>query len=542
MYRQHYSTRETAQSEVIPGKDMVENSAGGYSFAVDDWVRLDRFLILGSEGGSYYASEKKLTIENANAVQRCIQSDGLRVVNRIVEISKDGRAPKNDPALFALAMCAGMGNDETRQKALDVLPEVARIGTHLFHFLEYVEGFRGWGRGLRRAVSNWYNDMPVLKLAYQALKYQRRDGWSHRDALRLSHPIADTTIRDALYRYIVGKDSNIAQHLSLIDAFEQAGQSDSKRQIRGLIEENNLSREMIPTKWLNEPEIWGALLPKMPLTALIRNLGKMTSIGLLKPMSSEVSTATGKITNLDYIRKSRLHPLSILVALKIYSQGHGMKGSLKWEPVGAIVDALDKAFYLSFGNVKPTGKRTMLALDVSGSMSANIAGMPLSCRSASAALAMVTAKTESQYMVTMFSSAGSNFKSLIDSGNNFGWYDLGISELPISPNQRLDDIEKSISNLPFGGTDCALPMLYALKRDIKVDTFIIYTDSETWAGHIHPIQALQEYRKITNIPAKLIVVGMVSNGFSIADPDDNGMLDCVGFDTSVPQIISDFSR
>jgi 60 kDa SS-A/Ro ribonucleoprotein len=35
---------------------------------------------------------------------------------------------------------------------------------------------------------------------------------------------------------------------------------------------------------------------------------------------------------------------------------------------------------------------------------------------------------------------------------------------------------------------------------------------------------------------------MVSNGFSIADPADPGMLDVVGFDTATPQLISDFAR
>lgn len=38
---------------------------------------------------------------------------------------------------------------------------------------------------------------------------------------------------------------------------------------------------------------------------------------------------------------------------------------------------------------------------------------------------------------------------------------------------------------------------------------------------------------------KLVVVGMVSNGFSIADPDDAGMLDVVGFDAAAPQVIAD---
>lgn len=39
-----------------------------------------------------------------------------------------------------------------------------------------------------------------------------------------------------------------------------------------------------------------------------------------------------------------------------------------------------------------------------------------------------------------------------------------------------------------------------------------------------------------------VVVGMTSNGFTLADPNDRGMLDVVGFDTTVPAVIADFVR
>ena len=180
------SRTSTPQNEPIPGSNQVPNSGGGYSWAVDDWVRLDRFLILGSEGGTYYIKESALTRENAEAVARCIAEDGERTVARIVEVSEAGRAPKNDPAIFALALCAALGDPATKRAAFDALPRVCRTGTHLFHFAQFVDGLRGWGRGLREAVAAWYA-MPPAKLALQAIKYQQRDGWAHRDLLRLAH-------------------------------------------------------------------------------------------------------------------------------------------------------------------------------------------------------------------------------------------------------------------------------------------------------------------------------------------------------------------
>jgi 60 kDa SS-A/Ro ribonucleoprotein len=68
----------------------------------------------------------------------------------------------------------------------------------------------------------------------------------------------------------------------------------------------------------------------------------------------------------------------------------------------------------------------------------------------------------------------------------------------------------------------------------------VLTDSETWAGAVHPAQALHRYRDGMGIGAKLVVVAMTSSGFSIANPDDGGMLDVVGLDATVPQLIRDF--
>ena len=93
----------------------------------------------------------------------------------------------------------------------------------------------------------------------------------------------------------------------------------------------------------------------------------------------------------------------------------------------------------------------------------------------------------------------------------------------------------------MGGTDCAQPMLYAIEKDLLVDVFIVYTDCETWAGPVHPSEALKRYRQQSGIEdAKLIVCAMTSNGFTLADPEDKGMLDMAGFDAAAPNIIAQF--
>src|SRR5829696_10446896 len=101
-YLKRHGTRRVPQWVPIPGSDQVPNSAGGFAWAVDEWTRLRRFLVLGSEGGSYYASQWKLTRENALSIESCVRAGGKRAVEEIVRVSEEGLAPKNDPALFAL--------------------------------------------------------------------------------------------------------------------------------------------------------------------------------------------------------------------------------------------------------------------------------------------------------------------------------------------------------------------------------------------------------------------------------------------------------
>jgi 60 kDa SS-A/Ro ribonucleoprotein len=156
-------------------------------------------------------------------------------------------------------------------------------------------------------------------------------------------------------------------------------------------------------------------------------------------------------------------------------------------------------------------------------------------RVGSAAMALITAAVEPNHEFVAFTNGP--YRSA-HSARGFG---SGISSIAISPRSRLDHVVKAVSDLPFGGTDCALPMVWAAENKVPVDIFCVYTDSETWAGDIHPVQALRAYRHKMGIGAKLVVIGMVSNGFSIADPDDGGMLDVVGFDTATPSVIADFA-
>jgi 60 kDa SS-A/Ro ribonucleoprotein len=518
--------------------NQVPNNAGGYTFTVTPEQKLLRFLILGTEGGTYYQDEKKHTKDNYESVKALIRSDyGPEVPELVFKVSDENRAPKNEPAILVLAACTVFGSDVTRRAAYAVLPNVCRIPTHLFHFLSYRKAMReGNGkkgalgsRGSRRAVAQWYQVRAPQNLAYTTAKYQQRDGWSNRDVLRLARPHPDQTVHSQVPTWndvtkcVIGKGDR--SQIPVLAAIDEC-HSDGLPLSRGLelIRQFNLSHEMLPSAVLKLPEVWEAFLESgIGYTALIRNLGRMGSLDLLTQGSNASKRVLELLANTEEMKKKRVHPLAILQAGAIYESGKGIKGDLTWKPNQRIVDGLTDAFYAAFDQVPSTGKRFYLACDVSASMEwGPIAGMPpITPQIGAAVMALLTMKREQASMIYGFSN--------------------DLVEVPISPRMRLDAVIQTMAGIPMGGTDCSAPMLHALRDKLAVDTFVVYTDNETWAGSIHPHIALEQYRQKMGLNAKLIVCGMTATEFTIADPADFGMLDVVGFDSNTPQAISEFA-
>jgi 60 kDa SS-A/Ro ribonucleoprotein len=507
----------------------VANSAGGYVWTASAWDRLDRFLVLGSEGGTYYVTERKLTIDNLALVRSLLAVDGVRLVDRLVQISKEGRAPRNRPAILALAVAMRSTDLATRRAAHAAVTEVCRTGTHLFELVEAVQALGGWGRGARRAIARWYTSRSADELSFQVLKYAQRDGWTHRDVLRLCHARPGDEAQARVFRFAVKgwtDDLPDVPELARVRAVGALRTTGKAKQVSRLIRDHQLPREVVPPAWLDRPLVWDALLHAghgMPYTALLRNLATLTRVGLLARGSEATRTVVRRLGEAQALSRARVHPLQLLLAHEVYKAGKGLRSKTEWKPVPEIVAALDRAFHASFQHVPTTGKRWMLALDVSGSMGwSAIAGMePITPRVASAAMAMITRASEPDALLAAFST--------------------GLSQVDLPRKASLTQVLDTLGRFPMGGTDCALPMQHALKHRTPVDVFVIYTDSETWHGQQHPMEALRRYRDAMGIRAKLIVVGMTSTGFTIADPDDLDTLDIVGFDTAAPRLMADLA-
>lgn len=532
------NTNRTSQSEKALGKNQKRNNAGGYVFTVNDKTRLERFLILGTDKGSFYVSEKTFTKDSSEFLLNLIQKDENLVAETVKDISVNNRAKKVDPALFATAALFQYGTDKAQ--AREVFNVVVRTSTHLFDFTQYVKNLGGFGRAKRKAIAAWYESKNDDALAYQLVKYRQRNGWTHKDTLRLSH--AQPSNENAAFA--LGKDVNLDAASKSIKGFYAAQNAKTvKDAVAVLNEYKNLPWEVLPTEFHKAPEVWKTLFENNALkgTALVRNITRFARLGMLNDFNFANAVA-------DRIRSdvatAGIHPISYLVALVTHTEGQvkrnndrygyfDMGRQKNWETNETVASALQETYYESFQYVEPANKRTMLALDVSGSMGQTALGSDLSCAQVAGAIAMTVARTEPKTMIRGFTTGGRGF--------GYGRGNAELTDLGISARTSLEDAMHKVQKNNFGGTDCAQPMLWAAENNVEIDTFVVITDNETWAGNVHPFQALKDYRRKTGIEARLVVLGCSATEFSIADPSDAGMLDVAGFDSAVPTVLADFS-
>ncbi|GGK61571.1 RNA-binding protein [Sphaerisporangium melleum] len=544
------STIATLQTQRIPGRaDQVKNAAGGYAYAKDTWTRLEDFLILGTSGGTYYVGEDKLTADNADVLFKAITEDGSRVVALLVDVStaRPPRAPKNRPALFALAAAYAKGDADTRQATKTALSKVARTTDHLAMFFGYYKNLGGKatgrgsapvvGRSLRTALGSWFLDGSPDDVAFRVCKARQRktpqgEAFNLRDVLRIAHPSADGDQRKTLFGWIAGNisDDEARDELPAVDRFLTAKAVTTVDQAVRVVTEARVPWEFLPDAMLREAKVWDALVDTVGMTALVRNLSRMTRIGTLKPMGDATRRAVARLTNAEAIHRARIHPMDAWLAMRVYASGRSQPNpradAHTWQPVPAILDALEETYELAFGAVEPSGKRLLVAVDSSGSMSWGggivVGGSPLgSPYEVGCAMAAIMARIEKGNV------------HVID-------VDTSVHTSKVTPRTNLREIASWRPS--GGGTDLSLPFLWAARERLDVDGFLVLTDNETWAGRQHPSQALAAYRSGINANSRVVVATLTPGGYSIGDPTDAGVLNMAGLDASLPMVVNGFIR
>jgi 60 kDa SS-A/Ro ribonucleoprotein len=499
----------------------VPNDSAGFVFQADILTRLERFLILGAEGSTYYISHQEHALRNVQTVTQALAQEPIKAIDLALDVSVKGRAMKQDAGLYLIAEALKHPTIEVRQHAAHVALQMTRTGSTLLSLIAYIGKERGTGKIVRGLINEWYNSRTAREVAYQVLKYANRATWTHGDVIRRGHPKPSTPDHDAIFKWLLHNtekngayalEGEIADYLRGYDALRIG----DERTVLGLVERFGFTHDMIPSERLTA-NVWRLLLEKgLAMTALTRNLGSLTAKGLLDEHA--VLMGVVEAFRQERITKGRVHPMTLYQALKVYASGKGVRGSLTWNPKRQVIDALDRAFYLAFGNLTQSNKRIHVALDHSGSMTTgNVLGMP-STTPAQASVAM-GAVLAHQYPYATFTLFGTT---------------INRTEA-ISPNRRLDDIERSIRRVGEA-TDFSVAMNYHAKHDLG-EALIMFTDGQVNTGqHVHTSIA-ELHRKRGAVK---VVGAFTESNWTSLTIDDPLYLGIVGFDSSVPQLLTGF--
>jgi 60 kDa SS-A/Ro ribonucleoprotein len=516
--------KNTPQSQPIPGREaeMIQGRSGGYMFKADLWQILRRCLLIGTSQNTYYAGKHELTDDFVDTLFKAINENPERVASEIVYAS-DGRSINNSAPIFALVLLS-MGETNGAKKAFQrIFPQVIRTGSHFYEWLNYTKSVRGFGKIVRQAGQSWLARENVKDLAYQLLKYQQRQGFSHRDALRLFHVKPPTEQHNQLFQWVLNGWKELPETIPS-DALAQIWWYEWLKRNKGethtAISQGRLTHEMAAPVGTMDKTAWQLLFDDMPIGAMLRNLGSLTELGVLRADSRKNLDRVESILNSrNHLRKGRIHPIDILKALKTYKSGGSLGQSKKtWHPIPRIVDILERALELSFDTVEPTGKVFMHAVDISGSMSYyTVSSIGLTCCEIATTMALATAKAEKNYAICGFSTE---------------FIDLGIT----GQDSFSSAIQKA-SNQNFGGTDASVAYDWMIKNKFKADVICFWTDCESWAGRQHPSQALAKYHQKINPKAKAVYVTLAPNKISLVDPQCSMSWDLAGFDPSAPRFI-----
>ena len=467
---------------------------------------------------------------------------------------------------------------------------------------------KGFGRAFKTALNRSFLKKTPQALAYQVTKYQSRGDWGFNDIIKCTHlctgtgenrkrntkylkpdfepkPIKPATPMDLVLRYsMYGMEEltklattfnlledPIYEYLWAIHSVKSMTETDTNDLIH-LILKHRLVREHLPTWSLKNCEVQKALLfgdyrrggaKPPPMTALLRNLASLTSIGLFQDKEL-LDLVVKHLTDKDAVQKSRIHPVNVIIAWFVYRKGHGFKGKLSWTPQKEIVDALEQMAFLAFANAPPTTKRYGVFIDGSGSMTAETTFQGLSNADIAALLSLVIARSGQgalpplpmrpqaqlqEHLFYVFSAKGHRrcqTPSLSNGGawgspptDNSGLYDVGHQ---IHANSTFQEVLDAVQLSNWGATDISNGIRYLEKSNKHVDAIVVITDNDINTGE-KPLVALNSYRaKIGNPNVKLITLAVQLNDLTIADPSDKGMLDMCGFDTNSYQVMHAFTH
>jgi len=218
----------------------------------------------------------------------------------------------------------------------------------------------------------------------------------------------------------------------------------------------------------NTKEVWEGLIEsgKVGYLALIRNLRN-----IINAQPDNINTVYETLADPEKIRRSRMFPFQFLSAYKELQQVSGASSK--------VFDTLEAAIDISVENMPKLPGKTVIVVDVSGSMSSAVsAKSKMTCAEIGLMLGvMATRLCEDSIFLT---------------------FDTRLYKPTVSTK---GGILSQVRNIPVhgGGTNMSLPFQWLIQEKIRTDRVIVLSDNEvnggsTWYSNKTVQSLADEYR------------------------------------------------
>lgn len=490
------------KNRIRPATEAFEGSVptaeGMQVKAVDQLTELRRYLVLGVYS-NFYHDQGEIIKKFESLVTDLLETRDYRMICSAIEMAQEiydnSYYLDLDTVLYFFVLVSQ--SRIYKQYTFAFIPKL-RNGSHFLLFMKLLDMKRGWGRGIRASVQEWY-ERQGTGIYWQLMKYSKRWGISHKDVVFKAHPKLDAQV----FNTIMGN----ADVPDLVQAVQEAQNVNTEQaRVIELIRQFSLTHEMVNPVHLSK-KVWQILIEESPnFHAVLWNLGKWTAQEVLsKDIKQQVLTAIQRGTRhmnvFDYIKA-------------YYRYGNGFGKNFRWEPDREILRTLEQSFLNAVENLNfQVDARVTYAVDISGSMtwgafSSQPTKFGVSASTAAATVLYTLLRTTPDHRVLSF--------------------DTEAQPFPVTAGMNLTEIRNLCERANGGGTDHSSVIRYLLKNNVDTDVLVFLTDNEQTTGY-NMGDMIKRYEQQVGHKVKVINIAMVPANFTAAYAD-HGVFEIAGFD------------
>ena len=338
---------------------------------INNNVKFKHFMLFGNEASNIinmnHTDLITVYIQSLENMLNTYKYDDILYI--ITEYKED--CLKKEYLLYILALCCSIRirtNEckDFREDCFKITLDICKHSYDLFTFVDLYEKIHkkkynstGWHSSMKTMISKWYNNKTIYELISEITNNNVYNNWSHKDIIKLAHVKIKDNDKNKLIKYIVQDFKSIDKNLfTYLYAYQHLKYIKTENEVIQYILDYNFTRDQIPSYWLNNHSIWRTLLNNMSTITLLKNLNKMTLIGLFYNNPDIINIVLHKLNE-----SNDINPFQYLITLKLYKL-------LNKQMIPTILNTLDNLLQKSIinNNYNLYQKKILIGVDISYNM------------------------------------------------------------------------------------------------------------------------------------------------------------------------------